>query len=1068
MQAKAHAEKTGSSSKSVGPRRKLLVSHASYLLSTLALERGDSGHALIQARNSVRILYQEWMRLERDATPSQGEHATSESHDKSATEEASSLHASCIDPKASAPEIIMGPAFWKLFHPLFRSLYHLASIYAHLGLFHETMYYAELALKIANSTNSRIHMAQCEAWIASVSLKAGKLEDAARLATQARSRLRDRDKTVLSVTLACLMAKLYHQVEDAEAEAEMLARAEDALRVLTGGASQDTTGLEQNISRLAIKDKPVRAARKPRAAPAKTRTAKAPAPETKTLAQPSVQPVVEEQGLVKLKMSVLMLRAISLLGTREWSAAQVVLERARTAVGKSSGQPLERMTMASCLIGQSLEQMAKDAVFSVIQDSTLSFPSICSSATDRSPDRLSLTKTSPPRKGRSTTTSRERTRSTEDDTLQGFLENLREARACLMEAHAIAAMTEDGSVVHKISAMLQSVAILLTAAGSTKIRPLGQTEYATFSVEMGRNLTWRRERKAIVLETAAGKAEGREWPVMRSQQESRRSSLGPMIDIHRFQRDYVDIIPDSWSVLSMSLSDNGHDLCIAKLQAGHSPFVIRLPLERASSRDADSEVFNFYQGRSEMLEIIQLANASCHDARDMTVKGAKTAWWEGREELDTRLKDLLTNIENIWLGGFKGIFSQHRCRSDLLARFQKSFQNVLDKYLPSRRQVRGKKKTQAAPMPKITLDPRILELFIGLGDATEPDVDFDEVLNDLLYFVVDILQFNGERNAYDEIDFDSMVVETFDALHAYHGAVKAGAEAQQTAHTILVLDKQLHTFPWESMPCMQGLAVSRVPSLACLRRLIRERKLAEAGPTSAGGEDEPDATAIGGHKVCPSSGAFILNPGTDLKVTQETFEAPLTTSLGPSWTRIVARAPTEAEFERALAERDVLLYFGHGSGSQYIRGRCVRRLERCRAAVLLMGCSSASLVDSGEFESSGPVWNYMMAGAPAVVGTLWDVTDRDIDRYAARVLEEWGLVRKGAFREQQERGRGKGKAAGPSQSACGESGAGGSGSGSGGPASLVEAAARARDACRFRYLTAAAVCVYGIPVYLDK
>ena len=34
--------------------------------------------------------------------------------------------------------------------------------------------------------------------------------------------------------------------------------------------------------------------------------------------------------------------------------------------------------------------------------------------------------------------------------------------------------------------------------------------------------------------------------------------------------------------------------------------------------------------------------------------------------------------------------------------------------------------------------------------------------------------------------------------------------------------------------------------------------------------------------------------------------------------------------------------------------------------------------------------------------------------------------------------------------------------------SLVEAVAKARDACRFRYLTAAAVCVYGIPVYISK
>ena len=46
-------------------------------------------------------------------------------------------------------------------------------------------------------------------------------------------------------------------------------------------------------------------------------------------------------------------------------------------------------------------------------------------------------------------------------------------------------------------------------------------------------------------------------------------------------------------------------------------------------------------------------------------------------------------------------------------------------------------------------------MFVSLGCPSESN-DVDEPLMDLLYFVVDILQFNGERNAYDEIDFDSV------------------------------------------------------------------------------------------------------------------------------------------------------------------------------------------------------------------------------------------------------------------------------------------------------------------------
>ncbi|KAK1827292.1 hypothetical protein QBC39DRAFT_334306 [Podospora conica] len=97
--------------------------------------------------------------------------------------------------------------------------------------------------------------------------------------------------------------------------------------------------------------------------------------------------------------------------------------------------------------------------------------------------------------------------------------------------------------------------------------------------------------------------------------------------------------------------------------------------------------------------------------KDMSVKGAKTRWWEEREALDLRLKDLLENIEQIWLSGS----AERRPRP---------------------------------PPSTVTLDPRILDLFIGLGDSTAPGVDFDDELTDLLYFVVDILS-DGVADASD-------------------------------------------------------------------------------------------------------------------------------------------------------------------------------------------------------------------------------------------------------------------------------------------------------------------------------
>lgn len=543
-----------------------------------------------------------------------------------------------------------------------------------------------------------------------------------------------------------------------------------------------------------------------------------------------------------------------------------------------------------------------------------------------------------------------------------------------------------------------------------------------------RTLVLRRERKAILADPQILlRSEDSCWPI-RLPTDQRRASIGIANDMSRFQKDFIDIIPKNWTAISISLSESRTELSITKLQAGHSPFVLRLPLGRNNSIDADEEVFGFEQGHSELLEVLRLANESSHDARDLTGREAKTAWWEEREALDARLRDLLENIEKVWLGGFTGIFSQHARKPDLLARFQKSFQNILDKHLPSRQKV-GRRNTA----PRVTLDTRILDLFIGLGDASVEECDFSEPLTDLLYFVVDVLQFHGELNAYAEIDFDSIVVETYDALRGYHGAVRS-SHSNEGRHTILILDKTLHAFPWESLPCMDGLAVSRLPSLGCLRERILEQQ-ADIHVDEAYGKYA--------HR---DNGTYILNPGGDLKSTQMTFQRPLQNL--SNWSGITKREPTEDEMRSSLESKDILLYFGHGSGAQYIRAREIRKLEKC-AVTILMGCSSGSLVEAGDFEPYGPPVNYMHAGCPALVATLWDVTDKDIDRFAKSTFEHWGLF------DRQSEPAGKGKTKNRSEDVSREQ-----------KASLVEAVAKGRQACNLRYLTAAAVCVYGIPVYL--
>ena len=63
-------------------------------------------------------------------------------------------------------------------------------------------------------------------------------------------------------------------------------------------------------------------------------------------------------------------------------------------------------------------------------------------------------------------------------------------------------------------------------------------------------------------------------------------------------------------------------------------------------------------------------------------------------------------------------------------------------------------------------------------------------------------------------------------------------------------------------------------------------------------------------------------------------------------------------------------------------------LPHC-ASAFLMGCSSGRLESLGQFEPSGVVQSYFLAGAKTVVANLWDVTDKDIDRFTLGFLERW-------------------------------------------------------------------------------
>uniref|UniRef100_A0A7S2PLY0 separase n=2 Tax=Skeletonema marinoi TaxID=267567 RepID=A0A7S2PLY0_9STRA len=247
--------------------------------------------------------------------------------------------------------------------------------------------------------------------------------------------------------------------------------------------------------------------------------------------------------------------------------------------------------------------------------------------------------------------------------------------------------------------------------------------------------------------------------------------------------------------------------------------------------------------------------------------------------------------------------------------------------------------------------------------------------------------------------------------------------------TILILDEHLQRFPFESMDMFAGKAVTRVPSLPFVFATLMERESLTV---------EPDSIS------------YVLDPESNLSETASNLGPALNnlaSSRGWEWNGVIGEMPTP-EFMTEILQREhgMFLYCGHGGGEKFFSRSQVEAImtsrndgvRGCRPPVVLMGCSSGKLQSVNcpkenstsqrypiYYEPEGIALSYLIAGSPCVVGNLWDVTDRDIDRYCLTLMEDF------------VKGQGD---------------------------SLAKCVAEARRACKLRYIVGSAPICYGVPL----
>ncbi|KAI0089987.1 peptidase family C50-domain-containing protein [Irpex rosettiformis] len=476
-------------------------------------------------------------------------------------------------------------------------------------------------------------------------------------------------------------------------------------------------------------------------------------------------------------------------------------------------------------------------------------------------------------------------------------------------------------------------------------------------------------------------------------------------------------LPQNWTVISISVTEDKNTMFVTRQCPDKEPLIFYIPLKERREGE-DEEYLSFDEALAELREIIRLSDEGTKDAVNVKNREARAAWWANRSALDKRMKQLLDNIEFCWLGAFKTILSSprhipSRALNDLRTRLETIFDQSIA--------IRDRKQALS-----VQLDDALLECFVCLSPKAR-----DEELEDLVYFILDLYQFHGIPIAIAEVDIDQVVIDFRSALEDHRTKYGSQVVPQNDSHMFLVLDKNVQGIPWESIPILRGQSVSRIPSIDFLLDRLYYAKLIQG----------KDTMPVDRLIVNPRETFFVLNPSGDLKNTEGRFVDWLREMKEVGWTGIVGKVPSELQFADALTKKDLLIYFGHGGAEQYIRSRKVRHLPRC-AATMLWGCSSGELKEMGDFDRAGTPYNYMLAGCPTLVANLWDVTDRDIDKFSQSVFDKMHLTPEAVDAWQPH-------------TDCDDD-----------RMSIVTAVAESRDACKLKYLTGAAPVVYGIPFYL--
>lgn len=316
-------------------------------------------------------------------------------------------------------------------------------------------------------------------------------------------------------------------------------------------------------------------------------------------------------------------------------------------------------------------------------------------------------------------------------------------------------------------------------------------------------------------------------------------------------------------------------------------------------------------------------------------------YWTLRNKLNNRLKTLVQSMEDSWIGSAKGLLLGKLQSEESLNKINRCSQEVLD--------------------------------IIGIKSNEETTVVLETLLSSVEFLTAK--QIFSELKIHFPMADEGMIYKAALLLHKYAtNELRFLKEPREPV--ILILDPEIQSLPWESLPCMisSTQSVSRIPSLQYLSCLWQAHRSSKASVVPTG--------------VSTDAVFYLVNPDNNLPKTQLRWEESVLKGFG-DWEGCSGKPPKPGQLSEVLQKKDIYIFSGHGGGEKFLPPKNIEKMS-VRVAPLLLGCSSGQLYRSGRtLDPCGMVHSYLIGTTPAMIGFLWFVTDVDVDNWTIRFLDYW-------------------------------------------------------------------------------